>query len=70
MSSTFEPYAGTTGKFDRTDQVQTLYSPCEECASIYQAKDIRTKYDQFWINYYNQKAQSNPTDLLELTFLP
>lgn len=64
-----ESYTGTQGIFDRNDQVQQLYSPCEECSSIYQAKKIRTPYDQFWINYYNHKAQSNVTNLLDLQFL-
>ena len=63
-----ESYAYKGGEFDRSDQVQKLYSPCQECVGIHQAKQIRTAFDQFWIQYYNQKAQSNPTNLLELQF--
>ena len=56
------------GKYDTAQQVQQLYSPCEECSSIYEAKAVRTKYDQFWINYYNHKANQASTNLIDLHF--
>jgi len=49
-------------------QVQNLYSPCEECSSIHNAKKIRTAYDKFWLQFYNNKAQQANTDLLDLQF--
>lgn len=51
-------------------QVQDLYSPCEECTSIHNAKKFRTAYDRFWLQYYNNKAQNAPTDLMDLQFAP
>ena len=53
---------------EEVKNTQNLYSPCEDCASIYNAKKFRTAYDKFWIQYYNTKAQNTQTDLLELQF--
>jgi hypothetical protein len=49
-------------------QVGDTYSPCMECTSIYDAKKIRTNYDQYWLQFYNTKAQNTSTDLLDLQF--
>jgi hypothetical protein len=50
------------------DSLQNLYSPCTECSSIYNARKIRTAYDQFWLKFYNNKAQNTATDLMDLQF--
>lgn len=58
----------TSAIIEDVKNVQNLYSPCEDCASIYNAGKIRTAYDKFWIKFYNNKAQNTPTDLFDLQF--
>lgn len=53
---------------DDASQIQDINSGCMECSSIYNAKKIRTAYDKYWIQYYNNKAQNTSTDLLNLQF--
>jgi len=48
--------------------LQDTVTGCTECASIHSAMNIRTKFDKFWIKFYNGKAQSVPTDLMTLQF--
>jgi len=48
--------------------LQDTQTSCTDCASIYNAKKIRTDYDRFWMQFYNNKAQNTPTDLMDLQF--
>lgn len=49
--------------------VQDVQTGCNDCASIHSSMKIRTKYDQFWLKFYNEKAQNFESDLLKLQFL-
>ena len=48
--------------------LQNTQTSCTDCASIYNAKKIRTDYDRFWMQFYNNKAQNTSTDLMDLQF--
>lgn len=50
------------------DNVNTSYNEYNEYNGIYEAKKIRTKYDQFWLHFYDNKAKNSPTDLMDLQF--
>lgn len=58
----------TEGRPLPVDSLQDKITGCEDCASIHSAMKIRTEYDQFWIKFYNNKAQNFQTDLLSLQF--
>jgi len=60
----------TIGKNDRADQIQNVYTPCADCGSIYLAKKVRTSYDQYWMNFYDTKAQNTSYNLMNLQFAP
>lgn len=49
--------------------VQQIQTGCDDCASIHKATQIRTKYDQYWLKFYNHKAQQFNSDLMTLQFL-
>jgi len=51
-------------------EVQKVYTPCTDCGSIYLAKTVRSKYDQYWMQFYNTKSQSYPSNLTTLQFAP
>jgi len=59
---------GAQPQFDTAYQVQDINTPCTECSSIYNAKKIRTKYDQYWMQFYNSKSKNTNTDLISLQF--
>lgn len=48
--------------------LNTLYSPCQDCASIHHASRVRTAYDLYMLQSYNTKAQNSDTDLMRLQF--
>jgi hypothetical protein len=64
------PNCPTSPKHDATYQIQNIYTPCPDCGSIYLAKQIRSKYDNYWNQYYNTKSQNTVTDLISLQFAP
>lgn len=49
--------------------VQDVQTGCDDCVSIHSAFKIRTKYDQYWLKFYNQKAQNFDSDVMKLQFL-
>jgi hypothetical protein len=49
--------------------VQDVITGCDDCVSIHSAFKIRTKYDQYWLKFYNQKAQNFDSDVMKLQFL-
>jgi len=59
---------GAQPLFDDVKQVQDINTPCTECSSIYNAKKIRTTYDQYWMQFYNSKSKNTNTDLISLQF--
>jgi len=63
-----EDYYMGGGQYEEARQLQKVYSPCMDCPGIHQAFRVRTKYDQFWIDFYNRKAKSAPTNLVDLSF--
>jgi hypothetical protein len=75
MSSFIENYdypPGSNGSFSGyplpgTD-VQKEVTGCTECLATRNAFTIRTDYDKYFLEIYNNKAQSFETDLLHLQF--
>lgn len=41
---------------------------CTECLAVRNAFAIRTEYDKYFMEFYNNKAQNFETDLLALQF--
>ena len=64
------PNCLTIEKNEMVNDIQNIYTPCPDCGSIYLAKKIRTKYDNYWSQYYNTKAQNTPTTFNHLQFTP
>jgi predicted RNA-binding Zn-ribbon protein involved in translation (DUF1610 family) len=64
------PNCPSDAKNENVNELQKVYTPCPECGGIYLAKKIRTQYDNYWISYYNNKAQNYPTNLMNLQFAP
>jgi hypothetical protein len=54
--------------WSESKQLQNSYSPCGECSSIHQARAARSAYDQYMLQFYNNKAQNTFTDLHSLQF--
>jgi len=48
--------------------VQDDITACKECLAVRNAFDIRTDYDKYYLNVYNNKAFSFSTNLLSLQF--
>jgi len=48
--------------------LQDVQTPCSECASIHSAFTIRTPYDQYWLKFYNAKAQQFSSNVMDLQF--
>ena len=56
-------------RLDGTPRRRQHRPRCDDCASIHSAFKIRTKYDQYWLKFYNQKAQNFDSDVMKLQFL-
>ena len=68
MEKTNSEYYVSENFFENINQIQNINTSCNEYSGIHEAKKIRTKYDQFWLHFYDNKAKNSPTDLMDLQF--
>lgn len=50
------------------NQTQNIYSPCEDCTSIYETMKYRSDYDKLYVPLYQSRLPHINTDLLDLKF--
>lgn len=72
MIEKYENSPGSNGTFEGNKvlekNTEKEITGCTECLATRNAYAIRTEYDKYFMEIYNNKAQNFETDLLELQF--